>query len=201
MSAQSKKLRRYIIPSMISNVAFFILTIVDGMFVGNGVGTDALGAVSLSMPYVMIGSAVSVLFTIGGVSVAAIRLGRGDDMGANQVFMHSLTGVISVFAILTFVGTLFSDQVAILLGANETYHDMVSTYVFWYSLFFIPAGLFTCLSNFCRNDGEPQLSSIACVVCMGFNIFGDWLLVFPLQKGIAGAAFATGASQLFAVGI
>ena len=50
----------------------FILTIVDGMFVGNGVGTDALGAVSLAMPFVMLIGAFSVLFNIGGVTVAAV---------------------------------------------------------------------------------------------------------------------------------
>lgn len=37
----------------------FILTIVDGMFVGNGVGTDELGAVSLAMPFVMLVGAFS----------------------------------------------------------------------------------------------------------------------------------------------
>ena len=199
MSNQSKNLRKYIIPSMVSNAAFFILTIVDGMFVGNGVGIDALGAVSLAMPFVMLVGAVSVLFTIGGVAVAAIRLGRGDDRGANQAFMHSTAVIIAVFAVLSLLGTAFSNQVATILGANATYHQMVSAYVFWYSFFLIPAGLFTCLANFCRNDGDPKLSTIASLVCTGANIFGDWLLVYPLQKGIGGAAFATGASQVLAV--
>ena len=199
MSFQSKNLRKYIIPAMISNAAFFILTIVDGMFVGNGVGIDALGAVSLAMPFVMFVGAVSVLFTIGGVAVAAVRFGRCDDEGANQAFMHSTVAIIGVFALLTIVGITFSDQIATLLGANATFHEMVSDYIFWYSLFLIPAGLFTCLSNFCRNDGDPKLSTIASLICTAANIFGDWLLVYPLQKGIGGAAFATGASQVFAV--
>lgn len=49
MSEQSKNLKKYIIPAMLANVSFFILTIIDGMFVGNGVGTDALGAVNLAL--------------------------------------------------------------------------------------------------------------------------------------------------------
>ena len=199
MSVQSKNLRKYIIPSMVSNAAFFVLTIVDGMFVGNGVGIDALGAVSLAMTFVMLVGAISVLFTVGGVAVAAVRFGRGDDEGANQAFMHSSAAIISVFALLTIVGTAFSDQVAAILGANATFHEMVSDYIFWYSLFLIPAGLFTCLSNFCRNDGDPKLSTVASIVCMSANIFGDWLMVYPLQKGVGGAALATGASQVFAV--
>ena len=184
---------------MISNASFFILTIVDGMFVGNGVGIDALGAVSLAMPFVMLVGAVSVLFTIGGVAVAAVRFGRGDDEGANQAFMHSAAAIVVVFAVLTVVGISFSDRIATLLGANETFHKMVSDYIFWYSLFLIPAGLFTCLASFCRNDGNPKLSTVAALICTVLNIFGDWLLVYPLQKGIGGAAFATGASQVFAV--
>ena len=91
MHEQRKKLIRYIIPAMFANISMFILTIVDGMFVGNGVGTDALGAVSLAMPFVMLVGAFSVLFNIGGVAVAAVRFGRGDNEGANQAFMHALT--------------------------------------------------------------------------------------------------------------
>ncbi len=49
MHEQRKNLYHYIIPALLGNISMFILTIVDGMFVGNGVGTDALGAVSLAM--------------------------------------------------------------------------------------------------------------------------------------------------------
>ncbi len=199
MSVQSKNLRKYIIPAMISNAAFFVLTIVDGIFVGNGVGTDALGAVNLGMPFVMVVGAFSALLTIGGVAVAAVRFGRGDDSGANQAFMHSVLSVIVVFAAFTFVGMLFAKQLAVLLGANETFVKMVSDYIFWYSLFSIPAGLHTCLSSFCRNDGNPKISTMAALISTMANIFLDWLFVFPLQKGVAGAAIATGLSQVLAV--
>ena len=88
MSEQSKNLKKYIIPAMLANVSFFILTIIDGMFVGNGVGTDALGAVNLALPFVMIINVFAVLFNIGGITVTAIRMGRGDIEGANQAFPH-----------------------------------------------------------------------------------------------------------------
>lgn len=199
MSTQSRNIRKYIIPAMISNAAFFVLTIVDGIFVGNGVGTDALGAVNLAIPYVMIVGAISALFAIGGVAVAAIRFGRGDNAGANQAFMHSALANVVVFAVLTIVGTVFSGQIATLLGANDTFHQMVSDYVFWYSLFLIPSGLYFCLSCFCRNDGNPMLSTAAALACTVANIFGDWLLVYPLQKGVGGASLASGASQVVSV--
>lgn len=199
MKEQKQKLKQYIVPALLSNASFFILTIVDGMFVGNGVGTDALGAVSIAIPYVMVVNAIAILFSIGGVAVAAVRLGRGDAPGANQVFMHSVSAVVVVFGLMTLGGTVCSDQVAMLLGANQNYMAMVSDYVFWYSVFAIPSAMYTCLANYCRNDGNPGLCSRTAFICVATNIFLDWLLVFPLNKGIGGAAFATGASSLVAV--
>lgn len=67
------------------------------MFVGNGVGPDALGAVSLAMPFVNLIWALSTLFNIGGVAVASVRFGRGDTDGANLAFMHALSANIAVF--------------------------------------------------------------------------------------------------------
>ena len=177
---------------MLTNLSFFILTILDGMFVGNGVGTDALGAVSLSMPYVNLIWALTTLITIGGVTVASVRLGRGDDAGASRAFMHALSMTGVLFALLSSLGMAFSRQIAGLLGANDTYRQMVSDYVFWYSLFLLPAALAPCLNNFARNDGDPSLSVAMAVTCTVSNIFLDWLLVFPLKRGVAGAAMATG---------
>jgi Na+-driven multidrug efflux pump len=51
------------------------------------------------------------------------------------------------------------------------------------------------LMGFCRNDGSPRLVTAATIVSTAINIFLDWLFIFPLQKGVAGAAVATGISQ------
>lgn len=192
MREQRKNLIHYIIPALLANISMFILTIVDGMFVGNGVGTDALGAVSLAMPFVMLVGAFSVLFNIGGVAVAAVRFGRGDSEGANQAFMHSLTVNAVIFSVISALGIIFSDKIAGYLGANDTYLRMVSDYVRWYSVFLLPSTLFYCFNTFARNDGNPNIAMITSITCTIVNIFGDWLLVYPLAKGVAGAAFATG---------
>lgn len=181
---------------MIGNLSFFILTIVDGMFVGNGVGADALGAVSIAMPFVNLVWALSTLFNIGGVAVASVRFGRGDTEGANRAFMHALSANILVFSLISAMGMLMSEKIAILLGANETYLQMVSDYIFWYSVFLISSTLGPCLNTFARNDGNPRLGLVMSFTCTAANIFGDWLMVYPLQRGVAGAAIATGVANL-----
>lgn len=139
---------------------------------------------------------MSTLFNIGGVTVASVRFGRGDADGANRAFMHALSAKIAVFSLISAAGMLMSEKIALLLGANETYLQMVSDYVFWFSVFLITSTLGPCLNSFARNDGNPRLGLIMSFTCMAANIFGDWLMVYPLQKGVAGAAIATGVSNL-----
>lgn len=193
--SKSKNLIKYVVPTMLGSISFFLFTIVDGIFVGQGVGTNALGAVNLMMPFVMVVNALFQLATIGGVTVVAIRFGRGDDEGANAAFMHALSMATFISIILCIIGTCLTAPVCRLLGATDTYHTMAMEYLFWYSVFIIPSGLSTALQGFCRNDGSPILVSGAVVFGAALNIFGDWLLVFPLQMGLAGAASATGVSQ------
>ena len=73
-SLRRKTLFKYVIPSILSNACIFLFTIVDGVFVGRGVGSDALGAVNIAMPVVMIATAINMLTSIGGCAIAAIRL-------------------------------------------------------------------------------------------------------------------------------
>ena len=166
-----KNLIKYVIPTILSNVCFLLFTIVDALY---------------------------ILTTIGGVTIVAIRLGRGDDEGANKAFMHALVGALTIVVILCLVGACLTDPVLKLLGADGVYHDLAREYLFWYSVFIIPAGLSVTMQGFCRNDGSPILVSVAVVISTLCNIFGDWYLIFPKQMGMSGAAIATGISQTIA---
>lgn len=109
--------------------------------------------------------------------------------------MHSFTATVIATAVLSAVGVFFTEPLARILGANDSYLRMVKDYLFWYSLFIIPSGLSVNLQSFCRNDGSPILVGISTGVGTACNIFLDWLFVFPLRMGLMGAALATGISQ------
>ena len=190
-----KKLLKLVLPSVLSQVCMFLFTIVDGIFVGNGVGATALGAVNIVLPYILILSALYMLVAVGGATVTAIRFGRGDKEGANLAFLHAFTAIFAVSVVLTVVGVCFTRQLGYLLGANEAYIDYVTDYTFWYSVFIIPAGLSILLQFFGRNDGASMLVMVSTAVCSALNIFLDWLFVFPMQMALKGAAIATGISQ------
>ena len=190
-----KKLFRYIIPATIGQAVFFLFTIIDGIFVGNGVGETALGAVNIVLPFVLILNAVNMLIAIGGATVAAVAKGSNDHKRMNLSFLHAVTFATALMIVLSLVCVVFRKQIGYLLGANETYIDYVTDYLFYYSLFLLPGTLSMVMQFFCRVDGAPVLVMTATVVSSLLNIFLDWLFVVPLQMGVGGAAIATGISQ------
>ena len=193
--SRAKLILKYVLPTVLSQCAFFLFIIIDGIFVGNGVGADGLGAVNLAQPLVMVIGAAFMLTTIGGVTITAIRMGRKDYEGANQSFMHATIATIIVAVFFTLIGTVFTKPLAVLLGASGVYVEMVCDYIFWYTAFTIPSALAVTLQGFGRNDGAPVFVMVSTIVSTALNIFLDWLFVFPLKQGLAGAAIATGISQ------
>lgn len=115
--------------------------------------------------------------------------------------MHATVSTLGVAAVFTIVGTLFTRPLAVLLGAEGDYVKMVCDYLFWYTAFTIPSALYAALQGFGRNDGAPVFVMVSTIVSTALNIFLDWLFVFPLQIGIAGAAIATGISQTVGLAI
>lgn len=194
-SSRSKTIFKNVAPAILSNACVFLFSVVDGIFVGNGAGSQALGAVNIALPFVLIAQALNAMASIGGVTITAIRFGRGDKEGAQNAFMHSFTLNLIVGILITLSGSVFTGAVCGLLGASDSYLSLVKEYVFWYALFAIPNALSLNLQSFCRNDGSPGLVAVTNVVSTALNIFLDLLFVFPMQMGVMGAAIATGISQ------
>lgn len=194
-SLRIKKVIQYVAPAMLSNVCFFLFTVVDGIFVGRGIGTTALGAMNLIGPFVMAVGALTMLINIGGVTQVAINIGKGGTDEANKVFRHGMFLLICVASMLSFTGVFLTDILCSLFGAGETFHQLSTEYLFWYSVFIIPSSLSYALQHYCRNDGAPGLVGMTVIITTVCNIFGDWLLIFPFNMGMKGAAIATGVSQ------
>lgn len=190
-----KLLVRYVMPTVLSQLSIFLFTIVDGVFIGRGVGGNGLGAVNLVFPFVMLFMALNMLPTVGGLTVAAIRTGRKDYAGANTVFMHSLGMNVAISFVLMLLGMFATEGIARLCGAGESFLALSCDYLFWYAVFFVPCGLCSDLLGFCRIDGAPELVTVSVIICTSVNIFLDWLFVFPLGMGLKGAAIASGAAQ------
>lgn len=196
MNNKSKILFKYVTPSIFSVIAIFLCTTIDGIFVGRGVGTDALGAVNIVYPYIMFYVALIMLCIIGGMTITAIRIGRKDIEGANISFMHVVWLCIIVTIAMTLIGILVTEPLCHLLGANDQFIDLAKDYLFYYSVFFLPYGLMIAFCAIVRTDDDPVLVSIASIITTILIIIGDWILVFYFKIGIKGAAISNGISHI-----
>ena len=202
MNANAKALIRYIFPALGGLFVTYLYNVVDGIFVGQGVGSAALGAVNIAVPFITFVVAVTAMFPMGGATVVAIRTGRGDKEGTNHAFMTAFSLTLLMAAVLMAVGMVFSQQIVDISGARNLspeMREMAAQYLFYYSAFSIPMLMGTCLSVFVRNDGSPTLSFIGMCAGAAANIFLDWLFIFPLQMGVIGAAIASGLGQVLTV--
>ena len=182
----------------------YLYNVVDGIFVGQGVGSAALGAVNIGVPFITFSVAAAAMFPMGGATVVAIRMGRGDREGANHAFMTSVALTLLVSVLLTAAGMTFCGQIIGMSGGRTlsgAVRDMAVDYLFYYCAFSAPMLMSTCLSVFVRNDGSPALSFVGMCVGAGANIFLDWLFIFPMDMGVIGAAIASGLGQVFSVAV
>lgn len=195
MNVKTKSLIANILPALGGLFVTYLYNVVDGVFAGQGVGSAALGAVNIAVPFITFVVALTAMFPMGGATVVAIRMGRRDKDGANHAFMTAFSVTLLVSVILMTVGMVFSQQIVDLSGAkNLSVHmrKMSAQYLFYCSAFSIPMLMGSCLSVFVRNDGSPTLSFVGMCTGAVANIFLDWLFIFPFQMGIIGAAIASG---------
>ena len=158
-----KKALSYIFPSMGGLFVTYLYNVIDGIFVGQGVGANALGAVNIAVPFITLVTAVATIFPMGGATVVAVRKGRGDDKGANDAFLVSVYLTLFVSILLMLCGMIFSSEIVSVSGGEkltESTKTMASDYLFYYSAFSVPMLMGTGLSVFVRNDSSPALSFV-----------------------------------------
>ena len=194
-----REFARYVVPSVAAQWVFALYTMVDGMFVARGVGEMALAAVNLSLPFVNLIFALSLVLAVGTSTIISIRFGQQDSEGANRAYTQNLITVGLVSLALIVAVLLNLDTIARFLGAGEHNVEYVKTYVGTIAAFtpcFMLAYYFEILI---KADGKPKLATLMVAMGTVLNCLLDWLLVIVFPLGMFGAAFATGISQLAVV--
>ncbi len=186
---------RLFVPTLLGLIASGILNLADGMFVGRGVGSDALAAVNIGAPIFLVCTGLSLMFGSGVSVVAGIHLGRGNVKAANINVTQAFTVSFVLMALIGGVVFLFPRATAHLFGGSSSLTPLVVQYMCGIipglpALLVMIIGLFVI-----RLDGSPKIAMAIQAVGSLLNIVLDWWFVFPLQWGIAGAAWATSISE------
>lgn len=194
MSAQTtiKEFFRYTLSNVCGMIGLSCYILADTFFVAQGLGADGLAALNLAIPVYSFIHGSGLLLGMGGATRYSIFRGQRADQTANQVFSHVLHGAAVLAAAFVGLGLFFSGPIAAVLGAEGDIFAMTRTYL-RVLLLFSPAFLMNdILICFVRNDNGPQLSMAAMLTGSFANILMDYVFIFPLHMGIAGAVLATG---------
>lgn len=173
-----------------------LLNVVDGIFVGRFVGAQALAAVSLAFPVVMLLTALTTLAGGGMASLLARHLGKGSRSEAGAVFAgaHGLVLAMSAVVMLGAL-TLGSGIVSFLATGNEAVAGPARTYLL---ILILAAPVQFGLglhADALRNEGRSGLIALLSVLVNLLNVAANYIAIVIFDLGIAGSAIGTVAAQ------
>lgn len=186
---------QYSIPSVLGMLAISSASIVDGFFIGNYVGDFGLAAINISFPIFSLLFGFALMLAIGSSVVSGKLIGQGDIKSASMIFSKTMV-CITLFSFITCTLLFLNIETILhLFGADENLTKIAIDYLS-VILIFIPFLMIgVVLDYFVRVDNRPNLAFIALLFSAVINVILDWFLIVYLQKGIFGAALATGISQ------
>ena len=190
---------RFAIPQMIGLLFNSVYTIVDGVFIGNRLGREAMAAAAVAVPLIEILISVAIAVAAGAGVLIAARLGSGKGDEARRLFNTAAWMMGAAGLGVALLGNLCLEPLALLLGAAPEVLPQAMAYL-WYIVTFAPFQLFSfLLGGMARNDGRPKLAMTAMIAGAASNIVLDYVFMYPLNLGIRGAALATALGPIFSV--
>lgn len=190
-----KLFTKQLFPTLLGMVSSALFTVVDGIFVGRGIGSDALAAVNITAPFAMISAGIGLMFGMGGGILSSINLSRGKPKVANINVTQAVVMLTIVSTLLALFVTLFPRTAAALLGSDAYLMDLAIEYLFWYAITIPFTILIVALPFFVRQT-SPQFAMWAMLLATVVNIVLDYLFIFVFEWGLFGAAIATDIGEI-----
>jgi len=192
---------KYMMPSLLGLIAMTSASLVDGMFIGNYEGVTALAAVNLIIPITTLLFGVSMMISIGGSVRGGKYLGEKNTAAASAIFSKTLMFMVVYGLIVIALGLMFEGEIFATLGADKTLFPVMSEYyriIFPFLFFqFIVIQIYF----FIRLDGFPNLAATGLAIGAVVNISLDYLFIAIYGWGLAGAALATGLSEVISLAV
>ena len=92
-----RNILKFAVPTIAMTMFMSFYTMVDGLFVSNLIGTDALSAINLTAPIIQLVTAISTMLATGGSAVIMKKMGQHKNGEAKEDFTFLI--LINVFDI------------------------------------------------------------------------------------------------------
>ena len=191
-----KLLMQYALPAIVAMTAASLYNITDSIFIGHGVGADAIAGLAITFPLMNLAAAFGSLIGVGASTLLSVRLGQKDYETANNILGNVVTLNLILGIGYTLIMLLILDPLLIFFGASEVTlpyaHDFM-VIILWGN---VVTHLFLGLNALLRSAGSPQKAMYATIFTVIINLVLNPLFIFGFEWGIKGSAYATVIAQL-----
>lgn len=187
---------KYFVPAFIGVFVNSLYNIVDRIFIGQGVGAEALSGISVIFPVMLIMMGFGMLIGIGAGVLVSINLGRRDHRKAEQTLGTSFLLMILVSALIMIIGFAIKKPMLESFGATEETFKYANDYldIILFGVVFQVVGF--SLNNIIRAEGSVHTAMYSMLISAGTNLILDPIFIFGLGMGVKGAAWATVISMI-----
>lgn len=179
-----------IFPNMIAILGGTINVFVDGILIGQKMGDVGIAAVNQSLAVYLILCTIGSLFAAGASAESAHAMGQRNEEKAKEYFGIAVETAFVISLVFCLTGILMSPALAGVLGSKET-KELIETYI---RITFI-GGVFKVMLYipyyYMRLVGKMKQAASAMTAMTIINIILDYIFLFVLDMGIAGAAWAS----------
>lgn len=179
------------IPATLSMIFSGIYSIADGIFVGRCIGADALAAVNLVMPLIMISFALAEMIAVGSSVQLAMLLGQKEKELANRTFSVCIKVILGISVIIGLIFFFLSKPILMLMGTEGMALQYSIEYIRVYAVFSPLIIVYFAADNYLRICGKQNYSMALNIVTSVLNIVLDFLLLVVLKQGVWAAAFTS----------
>ena len=182
---------KYFIPAFIGVFVNALYNIVDRIFIGQGVGAEALSGISVIFPVMLIMMGFGMLIGIGTGVYVSINLGKKDMDRANHTLGTGFTLMIIVSAIIMVVTYALKVPILRSFGSTEETFQYANDYldIILAGVPFMVIGF--SLNNVIRSEGNARVAMTSMILSSVTNMILDPIFIFGLDMGVKGAAYAT----------
>ena len=189
-------LMQYAIPAVVAMVASSLYNIIDGIFIGQGIGPGAIMGLALTLPIMNIMSAFGAMVGVGGSTLLSVKLGEKDYDFAARILGNVITMNVIMGLGLGLIFYIFLTPILRFFGAS----DYTLPYARKFLEIILAGNVFTHLylglNAMLRAAGKPRKAMAATIITVVSNAILAPLFIFVFHMGVSGAALATILSQM-----
>jgi putative MATE family efflux protein len=182
---------KYFVPAFVGVFVNALYNIVDRIFIGQGVGAEALSGISVIFPVMLIMMGFGMLIGIGTGVYVSINMGKKDMLRAEQTLGTGFALMLLVSVLIMVVTYLLKVPILRSFGSTQETFQYANEYlnIILIGVLFQVVGF--SLNNVIRSEGNARIAMYSMILSAGTNLVLDPIFIFWFDMGVKGAAWAT----------